>query len=50
MKYVNTQLVTKDNIIRNFGEDNEIGNFRFKDYENIISEGKYMDLESDDEP
>lgn len=49
MKYVNNQLVTKDNIIPSLAIDNELGTFRFKDYEEIIEEGNYVDIESENE-
>lgn len=33
MKYVNTNLATKSNTIKRLAVDNDLENFRFKDYE-----------------
>lgn len=49
MKYVNSHLVTEENIIKGVGTDNEFSDFRFKDYEDIIAGGKYVDIDSEEE-
>lgn len=49
LKYVNNKLVTKENLIENLTGDNELSGFNFKDYANVIKEGRYVDVETSEE-